>query len=269
MRNDFLPYKAKIIHIYRDAPNVKIFTFKPTKEFTFQAGQFIELAVPQIGEAPFALCSSQYETEKFQVTIQEKGAVTRGISQLNKGASVGIRGPFGQGFPLDSGINRNILIVAGGIGLAPLRSVIKSILDKREAYQDIQILYGTRCEEYRIFEREFPYWRKKKIELQVTLDQCKPQWKGNIGVITTLFDQYKIVSKAMAFVVGPPVMFKFVLEKLKKLKFKDHDIYFSLERRMHCGVGTCQHCVLPNGKYVCKDGPVFSWEELKGVPNVI
>lgn len=269
MHNPFLPQKAKIINIYNDAPGVKVFTLEPEKEIFFTAGQFLELSLPKVGEAPFAFCSSQYNSKSFQITVQEKGVLTYSLFRLKKRARVGVRGPFGRGFPLEKVRSQNLLIVAGGIGLAPLRSVIKSIIERRRVYKKVMLFYGTRCEEYRIFEREFPYWQKEGIQVKVTLDQCEPHWQGDIGVITTLFEKYKVPPKAVAFVVGPPVMYKFVLEKLKKSRFKEEDIYLSLERRMHCGIGTCQHCALVNGKYVCKEGPVFSWQEIKDLPNVI
>jgi len=269
MKNDLIPQKAKILNVYRDAPNVKVFTIKSEKAIHFTTGQFTEVSLPGVGEAPFAFCSSQYDSKQFQITVQEKGILTDSLFKLKKGDLIGVRGPYGQGFPLEKVSQKNLLIVAGGIGLAPLRSVIKSIISKRRAYRQVQLFYGTRCEEYRIFEKEFPVWRKNKIDVRVTLDQCQPRWRGNVGVITTLFDRHKTLKQALAFVVGPPVMYKFVLGRLKKLKFKDKDIYLSLERRIHCGVGVCQHCVLVNGKYVCQDGPVFSWEEIKNLPDVI
>lgn len=269
MHNPFLPQKAKIINIYEDAPGVKVFTLEPSEKIGFQAGQFLEVSLPQVGEAPFAFCSSQYNPKKIQIAVQKKGVLTHSLFQLKKGDWIGVRGPYGQGFPLKECIRKNLLIVAGGIGLAPLRSVVKSIIDRRKTYKKVLVFYGTRCEEYRIFEKEFPFWRKKGIDVKVTLDQCQPEWKGDIGVITTLFNKYKVPKRSIAFVVGPPAMYKFVLERLKKLKFKDQEIFLSLERRMHCGIGICQHCALVGGKYVCKEGPVFSWKELKDLPDVI
>lgn len=269
MINPFLPQRAKIINIYQDAPGTKVFTIKPRKEINFQAGQFLEISLPEIGEAPFAFCSSQYQNKKFKIAVQEKGGLTASLFKLKEGDEVAVRGPFGQGFELEKFSRKNILLIAGGIGLAPLRSVIASIIDQRKNYKKVQLFYGTRCAELRIFEKEFCDWEKNNIEIRVTLDQCDLKWHGDIGAITNLFDKYSIPKNAIAFAVGPPMMYKFVLEKLKKLKFKDENIYLSLERRMHCGIGLCQHCSLTNGKYVCKDGPVFSWAELKDLPNAI
>ncbi len=269
MRNDLLPQKARIIAVRREAPNVKVFTLKPERRLIFGAGQFVTLAIPEIGEAPFAPCSSQYQHHEFQIAVQEKGILTQFLFGLKKGRELGVRGPFGRGFPLERATQKNLLIVAGGIGIAPLRSVILSIIERRAAYQKVQIFYGTRCEEYRVFENEFSRWQQKHITIAVTLDQCLPQWHGDLGVITTLFDKYPLPKHAIAFIVGPPVMYKFVLGKLAKYKFKDEEIYLSLERRMHCGIGTCQHCALTNGKYVCQDGPVFSWAEIKNLPDAI
>lgn len=269
MLNPFITQKAKITNLNQDSPQVKIFTLKPEKKISFDAGQFIEISLPKIGEAPFAFCSSQYNPETFQVAIQKKGILTNSLFNLKKNEFVHLRGPYGHGFPLEKFKNHDLLLISGGIGLAPIRSVIRSIIDRRKDYKKVTIFYGTKCEESRIFENEFPIWEKQNIHIKVTLNQCQPKWQGDQGVITTLFEKAGKITPGVAIAVGPPIMYQSVIAKLKELKFKDENIYLSLERRMHCGIGICQHCALANGKYVCKDGPVFSWAEIKNLPNVI
>jgi len=183
MLNPLLPQRAKITDVRLEAPQVKVLTLKPRKEMIFEAGQFLELSLPGVGEAPFAFCSSQYNSNEFQIAVQEKGVVTSALFHKNQDSYVGVRGPYGRGFPLEKLIHKNLVIIAGGIGLAPLRSVILSILHHRSIYKKVQLLYGTKCEEHRIFEKEFPSWQKQGIDVKVTLDQCQPQWKGNIELL--------------------------------------------------------------------------------------
>ena len=166
---------------------------------------------------------------------------------------------------------RNLLLVGGGCGFVPLRSVINNYFDNPQVYKRIQIFYGCKSVDDILFSREFKQW-KKHFDFHLTLDKAttgeKRDLSCNTGVVTKLFTKYKVLDDAVALLVGPPIMYRFVLQELKKLKFKPEDIYFSLERRMHCGVGTCQHCAI-GSYYVCKDGPVFSWDQIKDVAGVI
>jgi len=198
---------------------------------------------------------------------------------------VGIRGPYGNGWPSLAGhhpaqlgghFNKNLLIVVGGLGLIPLRTLL---LDKDKYLPlktKIQIFYGAKTPEEFLFKNDFDKWREQGIDLKLTIDKQCPGWDGCVGVVTKLFDEYPIVEDAQTFLCGPPIMYKFVLEKIKEKNaglapedaIKDEDIYVSLERRMHCGIGVCQHCAV-GSFYTCKDGPVFRYSEIKDIPGAI
>lgn len=229
--------------------------------FYFSPGQFIEVSVVGWGEAPFALASAPGDSE-IQICVRKAGVLTSKIHELKKGDGLGIRGPFGNGFQ-EIRKDKNLLLIAGGIGLAPLRSLIRQAIFLPEHFQNIQIFYGARSCEDMLFQKEYLFWQEK-FDLHLCLDKKnkKTKFKCEEGVITVLFDKVKVIENAVAIMVGPPVMYKFVIEKLKKLGFEDKEIFLSLERRMHCGIGLCQHCAI-GSKYVCKDGPVFSLAELQ------
>ncbi len=272
MKNIYQTKLAKIIDIKKEAEDIKLFTFKFVNKkdqtrLDFTPGQYFILSVLGFGEAPFAYSSSPEEKDYFQVCIQEKGTLTSGLFKLKKGDKVGIRGPYGNGWPKEIFSKRNLLLVGGGLGLFPLRPLIRSVVLAPQKFKKVQIFYGSRCPELLLFKKEYKLWQRY-TDLCLTCDRRSRGWKGRVGVITTLFDKVKLVEDPVVLVCGPPIMYKFVIQKLKELKFKDKDVYLSLERRMYCGVGTCQHCVV-GGKYVCKDGPVFSYKEIKEMPQAI
>jgi NAD(P)H-flavin reductase len=300
MRNPYQPKIAIIKNIKLQSPEVKLFTlkFKNKKDqLNFIPGQFIEIGLPNFGEAPFALCSkcsklrrgptTQIERgSNFQVCIRRAGGLTEKLHQLKIGDFVTVRGPYGNGWPAENQKskikNQKLLLVAGGIGIIPLRSVIYGIAEPvpgearglpRNDRKNIVLLYGARTYDDLLFKDEYKVWQKY-IDLHITIDKPDKRWKGNVGLITSLLDKVNLQPKKLksyklqAFLCGPPVMYKFVLEKLKALKIPDQNIYLSLERQMHCGIGACQHCAI-GSKYVCKDGPVFNWAEIKDIPGVI
>jgi NAD(P)H-flavin reductase len=185
-----------------------------------------------------------------------------------------LRGPFGQGWPsLHKIKKKNLLIVGGGCGFVPLRSVIEEAAEQLSAERKLQVFYGCRNIEELLFENRYQEWQKKGVKMNIIFNQEKPKTKTvygvscHYGLITKLFDEVKVIKNAVAFLCGPPVMFKFVLAKLKKEGFAAEDIYLSLERRMACGIGICQHCAFGD-KYVCKDGPVFQYSQIKDIPNI-
>ena len=183
---------------------------------------------------------------------------------------LGVRGPFGNGFPLENLRGKNLLMIAGGIGLFPLRSLIHYVLDRRSEFGEVTILFGARSPAERLFIRELDDWSKRHdIEFHETVDRGDVKWKGNVGVITTLIPKVKIdPKKTMAITVGPPIMYRFVTVELKKLDLADDNIIMSLERRMKCGIGKCGHCQI-NGVYVCQEGPVFSLAQLRNLREAI
>ncbi len=264
MKNPYQPKTAIIRKIQPQASEIKLFTleFKNQKDrLEFIPGQFIEIGIPNFGEAPFAVCSRPGDIE-WQICVRQAGSLTTKLHTLKVGDMVTLRGPYGNGFPQIK--DKNLLLIGGGLGLIPLRPLI---LASGEKNQKIQVFYGARHTKDLIFKNEYKLW-EKSVDLYLTLDKECPGWKGHIGLITTLFDDTKIIENAVAILCGPPVMYKFVLEKLKEANFADSDIFLSLERRMHCGIGVCQHCTI-GSKYVCKDGPIFRYDEIKNLPEAI
>lgn len=253
----------------------------------------MELSIPGFGESPFAPCNAANE-KYLELCVRDSGALTHRLHEMKIGDIVGIRGPYGHGWPItrnghpersegsikDSSAsangripqndkkNKNLLIVVGGIGLIPLRTLILSKNKFLDKDSKIQIFYGAKTPQEMLFRYEYNRWRANGVDIQLTVDNKCLDWSGCEGLVTTLFDKHEIVPDAKAFLCGPPIMYKGVLEKLKERKFSDEDIYLSLERRMHCGLGVCQHCAV-GPYYTCKDGPVFSYDKIKGVEGAI
>ncbi|MFC2013837.1 FAD/NAD(P)-binding protein [Chloroflexota bacterium] len=241
------------------------------KELGHLPGQFVEVSIPGIGEAPISISSSPTHSGSFQLVVRNAGNVTRAIHSLKPGDKVGIRGPFGTHFPVDSLMKgKDIIFICGGIGLIPARSAINYILDNRNDYGDVRILFGARTPADRLFIDEVVEWTSKEnVNYMETVDRGNEQWKGNVGVITTLMtDMMLDQAKTIAIICGPPVMYKFAILSLKNMGMADQNIYMSLERNMKCGVGKCGHCQI-NHLYVCQDGPVFRWVDISEVPEAI
>ncbi len=274
MKNPYNPIQTEIIKVEQLTPINKLFTFqiidkKIKSAFKFRHGQFFILSVHGFGEAPFGFCSSPTIKDYFQASIDKRGGLTSKLFELKKGMLVGFRGPYGNGFDNVKIKNRNLILVAGGCGLSPLRSIIQDASQNPKNFQTIQIFYGCRNPELLSFKNDYGNWKKANIGINLTVDAPDKKWKDNIGVVTNLLTQKKIKNDSVAILVGPPIMYKFVTQKLIELGLKEEDIYVSLERRMHCGLGVCQHCALVNGKYVCKEGPVFSLAEIRNMPEGI
>jgi len=270
MENIYQPQEVKILNIETLSSDAKLFKLN-VKNMEFMPGQFVEVSLPGYGEAPFGIASSPNNKKYIEIGVRKVGKITQKLHELKVGDKVGIRGPLGKGYwPVDKVKNKNVLIVAGGCGILPCRPLILQAQEEKEAFQDFTIYYGARECGQLYFENEFKKWNEK-ADLYLSLD-VKPTRKiynkYEVGVITKLFKSNPPKPNTVALVIGPPVMAKFVLKELKALKFKDEDIYFSLERRMECGVGICQHCAI-GPYYVCKDGPIFSWADIKNIPNIL
>lgn len=229
-----------------------------------QPGQFVQVSIPGIGEAPISIASAPCDDPTFELCVRKIGDVTTALHRLQAGAFVGIRGPFGNGFPDDDLHGKDVLVVAGGIGLVPVRPLIHHIVCSREDYGKFTILYGMRRPDEMLFRDELAAWTDDEtVDLRMSVDRSHPDWKGHVGVVTTLFPDLEVnPAETVAVVVGPPIMFRFVIAELRLKGVPDDRIILSLERRMKCGVGKCGHCQI-NNKYVCVDGPVFSYHELK------
>lgn len=268
----YLPHLAELIRVELIAEREKVFEFrlKDGKELGHKPGQFVELSIFGIGEAPISISSSPTKKGSFELAVRNVGNVTNALHNLDIGATVGIRGPFGNGFPVDNLKGKDIVIVAGGIGLFPLRSLINYILDKRSEFGRLIILSGSRTPQERMFVNELEKWHKREdVELLETVDEGDEEWTGHVGVVTTLSSEVHIdPEKIFAVVVGPPVMYKFVVAECHKKGIPDERIIMSLERRMKCGIGKCGHCQI-NGVYVCQEGPVFTYAEVKKLREAI
>jgi NAD(P)H-flavin reductase/formate hydrogenlyase subunit 6/NADH:ubiquinone oxidoreductase subunit I len=235
-------------------------------------GQFVQVSVFGVGEAPISVTSSPTQKGTFQLCVRKIGSVTTGLHMLNVGDKIGIRGPFGHGFDTEVLKGKDLLFVAAGLGIAPLRSLLNYVLDNRADYGKVVVLYGCKEPRELLFGDEMVALEKRDdVEYLPTVDWCPENevWEGNIGVITTLIPQVKFdPENTYAIVVGPPIVYKFVISDLKKRNVPDDHIILSLERRMKCGVGKCGHCQI-NQIYVCKDGPVFNYAKIKGVPEAL
>jgi NAD(P)H-flavin reductase len=262
----YVPEQATIVTTRPMTERDRFFEFKiDGKDLGHKPGQFAEISIPGIGEAPISVSSSPMKKGSFEMVIRNVGKVTGALHGLAAGDTVGVRGPFGTHFPMDEFKGKDLLFFGAGIGLVPLRSAINYSLDNRADYGKIFLLCGFTDISQRLFIDEMESWKKNtSIEFHETVDRGTPSWKGNTGVITTLIPKIKdrIVPKnTKAFIVGPPVMYKFVILELRAMGFSDKDIIVSLERRMKCGVGKCGHCQI-DGVYVCQEGPVFTLESI-------
>ena len=236
----------------------------------YKPGQFVEVSVAGVGEAPISISSSPTQGDSFELVVRNVGNVTRKLHLMAAGDKIGIRGPFGKGYPVEEMKGRNLVFVCGGIGLVPQRSFINYVLDNRSDYGEVTILQGTKCYPMRIYREECEQWaHRKDMVFKETVDEEHDCWTGNVGVVTTLIPTIENKLKGAAvFVCGPPVMYKFVLMSLAEAEVPREDIYVNLERRMKCGVGKCGHCQI-NHHYVCQDGPVYNYADLKTAPEAI
>jgi sulfhydrogenase subunit gamma (sulfur reductase) len=272
MKNPYQTISVKILKIKEEGSQSKLFTIEAPRGFRFKSGQFVEISLPGFGEAPISICSDPGVKDKFEICVRKVGMVTGALHAAKVGQRIGVRGPYGRPFPLELAQTRNLLLVAGGLGLEPLRPAIWEIVKNRQKYKKVQIFYGARAENDLLFRDEYEIWMANDIDFNLCLDKPTGQIPLKCpviqGVVTVLFEKKPLVENPIAFLCGPPVMYKFVLEKLKKAGFQDQDIYLSLERRMHCGIGVCNHCAV-GSFFVCQDGPVFSWEQIKDVKGAI
>jgi len=232
---------------------------------SYVPGQFVMISVPGVGEAPISISSSPTKKGSFELVVRNAGAVTDALHRISVGDSVGIRGPFGRGFPIEKLRGKDLLFIGGGCGNIPLHSLITYVLDNRKDYGEVNILLGCKTPQTLLFVEELDQWgNRPDVALNVTVDRGDPSWKGNVGLITKLIPGVSLYpERTYAVIVGPPIMYKFVILELMKKNIPDNQIVLSLERHMKCGVGKCGHCQIED-VYCCQDGPVFTYDELKG-----
>lgn len=267
--NIYKPFPARLEKVITESPLIKTFVLSPEKEFSFKTGQFIELTLNGIGEAPFTPSSSPLVKDKIEVTIMKAGYVTEKIHQLEPGEVLGIRGPYGRGYPIEEYYGKEVLILGGGCGFAPLRSLLYNLIADKEKLEGITLCYGSKTPEDCIYKPYISELRNtEKVKVLRTVDQGDESWTETVGVVTVLLEQISVdVDRTVVVVCGPPIMMKFATIRLMEMGFGEKDIYLSLEKNMSCGLGKCGHCMM--GKYfVCKDGPVFRFDEVKEIPDL-
>jgi NAD(P)H-flavin reductase len=269
--NVYLPKVAVLDRVVDEIHEVKTFVWHfedagEQKAFKrFRPGQFAQVSLFGMGEFPTSLPPSPTEAETF-FTVRQVGSCTSALHQLKPGDKFAIRGPYGNGFPMQEYYGKNLVIVAGGIGLIPLRSVIMYALAHREKFQRIQIFHGAKTPKELMYVSKLLEWeRTPGVECHLTVDRAVGSWTGNVGVVGSLFKKSGVnvpVENTTAFVCGPPIMFRFVIRDLLAMGFEERNIVSTLERYMKCGVGKCGHCCI-GVAYVCVDGPVFTYEQIK------
>ncbi len=270
IENPFKPKAARIVRHYDLIEGHRFFQIRhidmqKAMSFKYNPGQFIMLSIPGVGEAPFSISSTPSRPGILELGVRNVGKLTAAFFQKKDNDVVYIRGPYGNGFKLDQMVNKDLIIVAGGLGVIPLRSILYYVLDNRDMFNRVFFLYGARSPQEFIFKTEFFQIKKRDdIECFYTVDKPDKDWTENVGVVTKLFKNLPTIEprETNAVVVGPPVMYKFVIDEFLKLKIPKNQIQLSLERRMKCGIGKCGHCAIEH-LYTCMDGPVFTyWDTL-------
>lgn len=268
LKSPYLAYEGRIIESRFLTEVEKYFkiSLKGGQLLDFVPGQFVMVAIPGAGEAPISISSSPSQVGYFEIVVRKVGMFTSAIHKLEEGDVVGIRGPFGVGFPIRMLEGNDMLFVAGGLGIIPLRSLIHYVMDNRRDYGKVSILLGCKTPENILFADELDSWQKRMdVNLSCTVDSAEQEhdWDGNIGLITSLIPGVTLdTDMTYAIVVGPPVMYKYVLAELAKKNVPESHIYVSFERHMKCGVGHCGHCQM-GSLYCCKEGPVFNYAKIK------
>jgi len=267
--NPYIPTQAELVEVIDETPTIKTLVVAPPDAMEFRAGQFVQLSLPGAGEAPFTPSSSPNQADRVAITILKTGEVTDRLHECQTGQTLGLRGPFGKGYPVDKLDGKEVLVVGGGVGLAPLRALILALLDDIDRVKRMSIKYGARCTDELLYADQHDRWASDpKVDFTCTIDNPEPGWTGNTGVVTTLLKGLDVdKSNCMCFVCGPSVMLKFVTFTLSEEGFTPEQIYLSMNRRMSCGMGLCGRCNI-GPYYLCKDGPDMKYAQIKDYPNV-
>lgn len=272
--NPWLSHSIVIDDIRFEIPGVTTYEFvfadrDFASSYSFWPGQFNMLYLPGVGEAAISVSGNAADTDRLPHTIRAAGNVTQALARLGKGAGLGLRGPFGSHWPLEECRGKDVILVGGGIGLAPLRSAIYELLSHRELYGQLTLLYGTRTPETILYANEFNNWRAQGLDVQVTVDRTTNAWSGNVGVVTLLLERAQIPQpeNAMLLCCGPEVMMWYTIQKARSRGIPDTSLYVSLERNMNCAIGLCGHCQF-GPEFVCKDGPVFRYDRVASILKV-
>jgi NAD(P)H-flavin reductase len=268
------PYEIQIsplAEVIDETPTIKTFVFTPEEPIRFRAGQFVQVTVPGLGEAPFTPSSSPHEPERLAVTVLRTGLVTDRMHACRPGDRLGLRGPFGKGYPLEKLEGKDVLVVGGGVGLAPLRALILALLGDLGPIRRLSIKYGAREPAELLYTGEYDAWTAhEKVDMAVTVDRGAAGWTGRVGLVTTLLEKDGLgvdIANTVAFSCGPGIMLKFVTARLLEIGFQPEQIYLSMNRRMSCGIGKCGRCNI-GPYYLCKDGPDMNYAQIMGYANV-
>ena len=267
--NIYKPLRAKLVDVIDESPTIKSFVLEPEREFSFATGQFVELTLDGLGEAPFTPSSSPLVKDRMEITIMRAGYITEKIHRLKPGVVLGIRGPFGRGYPLDELFGKEILVLGGGCGFAPLRSLLYNLEAEKDRIRKVTFCYGSKNPQECIYKPYIDNLKTiEKFEVYRTVDVADKSWTEEVGVATVLLDKVEVdIEGSVAVVCGPPIMMKYGVLKLLEMGYVDTQIYLSMEKNMSCGLGKCGHCMM--GEYfVCKDGPVFRYDEIKEQPDI-
>lgn len=263
----FIPYIGKITQIRQETPDVKTFCVTAPnggKLFEHIPGQCAMLIVPGVGESMISITSSPTLLDHQEFSIKKCGCVTEWLHNAEEGQEICVRGPIGNGFPVDTKLKgKDILVIAGGIGIAPVHSVVNYMMDKRADYGRIQVIYGSRSKAdlVRLDEMQNVWMKQPNCSIDLTIDRAEPDWSGHVGFVPPFVTECNPDPSMTVIMCGPPILIHLSLDALKKLGFKDSQVFTTMEMRMKCGIGKCGRCNIGN-KFVCKDGPVFSFDEL-------
>ena len=263
-----LPQLARVLRIHPETHDTYTLDLKlndPKNGFSFKPGQFNMVYLFGVGEVPISISGDPANSDKLVHTVRAVGAVTKTLCNAKRGNLLGLRGPFGSYWPVDEASGHDIIVVAGGIGLAPLRPALYRLLAHRGEYGKITLLYGARTPKDLLYKEELEAWRGRfDLEVEVAVDTASPEdWRGNVGVVTTLIPRASFDARhTTALVCGPEVMMRFTIQELQKRGLRDDQVYISMERNMKCAIGFCGHCQY-GPTFICKDGPVFRYDQIK------
>lgn len=269
--NTYLPKLAKIVHIKEEVGGtraIKTFhtQFLEPNGFSHRSGQCAMLSVFGKGESMISISSSPLVKDYLQFSILKMGRVTSALHDMRVGDIIGIRGPYGNGFPIEKWKGKNLIFIGGGIGLAPLWSILNTALAKKKDYDNLTLIYGARTSDDIVYKEELDEL-KSQMTVHLSIDVEEPDWKEYVGFVPlNVLDKKPSPKNAISITCGPPIMIKFVIQNLQALGFKDDQIYTTVENKMKCGIGKCGRCNI-GLHYVCKDGPVYSWAKLKTLPQ--
>ena len=272
MQETLIPKIGVVTDIRIDTPDIKTFRvvgLDGKKVFEHMPGQCAMLSIPGVGEAMFSITSSPTNTEYMEFSIKKCGCLTTWLHAMDVGQQITIRGPYGKHFPVEDEFKgKDLMVVAGGVGLAPVRSVINYVRAKRQDYGKVMIIYGSRSKEDLLDYNEIlsEWMQDDGVEVHLTIDRPQDSWDGHVGFVPNYVKELNPSKDYTVIMCGPPIMIKFTLANLKEMGFAETQVYTTMELRMKCGVGKCGRCNI-GSKYVCKDGPVFRFDQLDALPN--